>query len=134
MALVIASPYADSNAPGAIQTPISEVVKGVLPAPAPKVESAPKSRASPKPKAEKKVAEKKAAAPSKPKAVKKKVAKGAYDLDLEERVVEEEAVAASDAASSRAAAEAAKKAKAEAKAAAKAAREKVSNVCIQQTS
>lgn len=129
MALIVASPFADPNSPGAMQTPISEVVKSVLPAPAPKVESAPKSKASPKPKAEKKVAEKKAAAPSKPKAAKKKVAakKGAYDFDLEERVVEEKAVAAEDAADTRAAAEAAKKAKAEAKAAQKAEKEKVSN-------
>ena len=66
-------------------------------------------------------------APTK-KAVKKttkKVAKGAYDLDLEERVVEEEAVAAEDAASAKLAAEKAAKAKAEAKAAERAAKEKV---------
>ena len=110
MALVVAGPFADPNSPGAIQTPVSEIVKGVLPAPAAKVESAPKSKVAPKVKAEKKKkeaapkAEKKAAAPKK-KAAPKKVKKGDYDLDVEERVAQEEAVAAEDAADAKAAKE-----------------------------
>ena len=107
MALVTAAPFADPNAPGAIQTPVSEIVKGVLPAPAPKVESAPKSKVAPKVKAPKKEAAPKAEKPAaaKKKAAPKKVKKGDYDLDVEERVAQEEAVAAEDAADAKAAKE-----------------------------
>ena len=109
MALVVAGPFADPNSPGAIQTPVSEIVKGALPATTDKVESAPKSKVAPKVKAVKKKeaapkAEKKAAAPKK-KAAPKKVKKGDYDLDVEERVAQEEAVAAEDAADAKAAKE-----------------------------
>jgi len=107
LALVTAAPYADPSAPGTIQTPVSEIVKGVLPAPAPKVESAPKSKVAPKVKAPKKEAAPKAEKPvaAKKKAAPKKVKKGDYDLDLQERVAQEEAVAAEDAADAKAAKE-----------------------------
>lgn len=118
LALVLAAPFSSFEAPPTSTAPKPAVQKTVKAAKTKLFETkAPSVVATPTKKAVKT----------------KKVARGPYDLDLEERVVEEEAVAAEDAASARAAAEAAKKAKADAKAAERAAKEKVSFLRIRLT-
>ena len=89
LGLILAAPFSNVEAPA--PAPKAAIEKTVKPEAAKLSETkAPSIAAAPAKKAVKK------AAP-------KKVAKGAYDLDLEERVAEEEAVAAEDAADAKAA-------------------------------
>ena len=90
LGLILAAPFSNIEAPAsapkaAIEKTVKTKAKKVSETKAPSVVSAPKKAVK--------------------KAAPKKVAKGAYDLDLEERVAAEEAVAAEDAADAKAAKE-----------------------------